>query len=107
MRPKPGDLLRIDGRASVQFAGDRALTFRVVSVPDRQTYPGWVWLTGYVLNRRGEATAKREIYVQLAGLRRAASAGAPGRSRIVRSRPGSGTQAKQLATAQPTARVGP
>ncbi|OKI62413.1 hypothetical protein [Micromonospora sp. CB01531] len=71
MRPEPGDLLRIDGRASVQFAGGCALTFRVVSVCDRPTYAGWVWLTGYVINRRGNATAKREIYVQLAGLRRA------------------------------------
>ena len=47
-RPSPGDLLVIDGRASVQFAGDRALTFRVVSVCDRPTYEGWIWLTGYV-----------------------------------------------------------
>jgi hypothetical protein len=71
VRPAPGDLLRIDGRASVQFAGDRALIFRVVAVCDRPTYPGWVWLTGYLLNRRGDATAKREVYVQLAGLHRA------------------------------------
>ncbi|MFG1765468.1 hypothetical protein ACGFIH_19180 [Micromonospora parva] len=70
-RPSPGDLLVIDGRASVQFAGDRALTFRVVSVCDQPTYEGWVWLTGYVLNRRGIATARREVFVQLAGLRRA------------------------------------
>ncbi|MFE9655204.1 hypothetical protein [Micromonospora sp. NPDC006431] len=77
MRPEPGDLLRIDGRTSVQFAGDRALTFRVVSVCDRPTYAGWVWLTGYVINRRGNATAKREIYVQLAGLRRATSTPRP------------------------------
>ncbi|MFG2060877.1 hypothetical protein ACGFIK_05605 [Micromonospora sp. NPDC048871] len=68
VRPSPGDLLRIDGRASVQFAGDRALTLRVVSVSDRHAYDGWVWLTGYVLSRRGNATTKREIYVQLAGL---------------------------------------
>ncbi|MFG3707072.1 hypothetical protein ACGF7U_20440 [Micromonospora sp. NPDC047670] len=68
-RPSPGDLLVVDGRASVQFAGDRALTFRVVSVCDQPTYAGWIWLTGYVLDRRGQATAKREIYVQLAGLR--------------------------------------
>ncbi|MEU7933642.1 hypothetical protein [Micromonospora echinofusca] len=67
-RPSPGDLLAVDGRASVQFAGDRALTFRVVSVCDQPTYAGWIRLTGYVLNRRGEATDKREIYVQLAGL---------------------------------------
>lgn len=67
-RPSPGDLLVIDDRASVQFAGDRALTFRVVSVSDQPTYEGWIWLTGYVLNRRGNATARREVYVQLAGL---------------------------------------
>ncbi|MET7749025.1 hypothetical protein [Micromonospora sp. NPDC005367] len=70
-RPSPGDLLVIDGRASVQFAGDRALTFRVVSMSNQPTYHGWIWLTGYVLDRRGEATAKREVYVQLAGLRSA------------------------------------
>jgi hypothetical protein len=75
-RPSPGDLLIVDGRASVQFAGDRALTFRVVSVSAQPTYPGWVWLTGYVIDRRGEATAKREVYVQLAGLR-SAPAGPP------------------------------
>ncbi|MFV2102962.1 hypothetical protein [Micromonospora sp. LOL_024] len=68
-RPAPGDLLRIDGRASVQFAGGRALTLRVVSVSDRHAYDGWIWLTGYVIDRRGDATTKREIYVQLAGLR--------------------------------------
>ncbi|MEU1394590.1 hypothetical protein ABZ403_00605 [Micromonospora zamorensis] len=78
-RPSPGDLLVIDGRASVQFTGDRALTFRVVSVCDRPTYEGWVWLTGYVLNRRGNATTKREIYVQLAGLRPALALAAPTR----------------------------
>ncbi len=76
-RPEPGDLLRIDGDAPVQFAGDRALTFRVVSVCDRPTYHGWIWLTGYVINRRGTATAKREIYVQLAGLRRVSSSKCP------------------------------
>ncbi|MFU8871717.1 hypothetical protein [Micromonospora sp. SL4-19] len=55
----------------MRFAGDRALTIRVVSVCDRPTYAGWVWLTGYVIKRRGNATARREIYVQLAGLHRA------------------------------------
>ncbi|WP_326563862.1 hypothetical protein [Micromonospora peucetia] len=68
-RPSPGDLLIVDGRASVQFAGGRAMTFCVVTVSDQPTYAGWIWLTGYALDRRGEATAKREIYVQLAGLR--------------------------------------
>ncbi|MEV1145271.1 hypothetical protein [Micromonospora sp. NPDC049799] len=69
VRPRPGDLLRIDGRASVQFAGSRALTFRVVAASEQPTYAGWIWLTGYVLDRSGRATARREVYVQLAGLR--------------------------------------
>ncbi|WP_307812546.1 hypothetical protein [Micromonospora coerulea] len=90
MRPELGDLLRVDGRASVQFAGERALTFRVVSVCDRPTYAGWLWLTGYVLDRRGLATARREIYVQAAGLRRAqaASSGVGGVGRVGRRRRG-------------------
>lgn len=69
VRPAPGDLLAIDGRASVQFAGDRALLLRVVAVSQRPTYEGWVWLTGYVIDRSGDATGKREVFVQLAGLR--------------------------------------
>ncbi|MEU6024135.1 hypothetical protein [Micromonospora sp. NPDC047134] len=79
---RPGDLLRIDGRASVQFAGDRALTLRVVSVSDRQAYDGWIWLTGYVIDRRGNATAKREIYVQVSGLRPAPLLAAQRRSYV-------------------------
>ncbi|MFY1673368.1 hypothetical protein ACN27G_25955 [Plantactinospora sp. WMMB334] len=70
--PRVGDLVRIDGRASVQFAGDRALLLRVLRVDRRPTYYGWCWLTGYVLNRNGEATERREVYVQVAGLRRVA-----------------------------------
>lgn len=70
VRPQPGDVLRIDERASVQFRGDRALVFRVTAVPDRDTYDGWIWLAGYVLDQRGEAIERREVFVQLAGLRR-------------------------------------
>ena len=70
VRPTPGDLLRIDGQASPQFGGDRTLTFRVTVVDPRPTYTGWVWLTGYVLDASGEAVQRREIFVQLAGLRR-------------------------------------
>ncbi|MGC4763561.1 hypothetical protein ACLQ20_11975 [Micromonospora sp. DT46] len=91
-RPSPGDLLAVDGRASVQFAGDRALTFRVVSVSDQPTYAGWIWLTGYVLNRRGEATDKREIYVQLAGLSPVVSPPTPQRPRAIRSYASQGDQ---------------
>ncbi|MEV1058757.1 hypothetical protein AB0I92_16000 [Micromonospora chalcea] len=74
VRPQPGDLLRVDGRASVQFGGDRALTFRVVSVGPEMPHTDWIWLTGYVLNRRGTATVKREIFVQTTFLRRIAQA---------------------------------
>ncbi|MFY1702457.1 hypothetical protein ACN28G_12040 [Micromonospora sp. WMMA1923] len=80
-RPRPGDLLIVDRRASVQFAGARALIFRVVSVSDQPTYHGWVWLTGYVVDQAGLATAKREIYVQFAGLRPAAPPPLPTQSR--------------------------
>ncbi|NBE80282.1 hypothetical protein GVV04_04605 [Micromonospora sp. NEAU-HG-1] len=61
-------MLRIDACASVQFAGDRALTFRLVSVSDQPTYHGWIWLTGYVLGPSSEATARREVYARTAGL---------------------------------------
>ncbi|MEV4756014.1 hypothetical protein AB0J86_13000 [Micromonospora sp. NPDC049559] len=67
--PKPGDTIIVDGRASVQFAGDRALLFRVVSVPDWATYHGWCWLVGYVLDRTGQAVERRQIFVQTDGLR--------------------------------------
>ncbi|WFE95933.1 hypothetical protein [Micromonospora sp. WMMD987] len=68
--PTPGDLVLIDHRASVQFAGERALWLRVTSVDDRPTYDGWVWLTGYSINQAtGEAMARREVFVQIAGLR--------------------------------------
>lgn len=54
-RPRPGDLLRIDEAASVQFAGAAALTLRVISVDERPTYEGWIWLTGYALDAAGNA----------------------------------------------------
>ncbi|WP_231933536.1 hypothetical protein [Micromonospora coxensis] len=63
----------MDGAASVQFAGNRALRLRVVSVGADEPYPGWLWLTGYVLDRRDRAIAKREIYVRHAGLRTTAA----------------------------------
>ena len=66
---KPGDLLLIDAACSVQFAGDRALRLRLVSVDPRPTYHGWVWLTGYAVDDRGLAVAKREVFVQRAGVR--------------------------------------
>ncbi|MEU7610473.1 hypothetical protein [Micromonospora sp. NPDC049204] len=67
---KPGDLLLIGAACSVQFAGERALRLRLVSVDKRPTYHGWVWLTGYVLNGKGLAVDRREVFVRQAGVRR-------------------------------------
>ena len=69
MTPEPGDVLRVDGYASPQFRGRSALIFRVISVCKKDTYYGWVWLTGYVLDQAGLAVEKREIFVKKSGLR--------------------------------------
>ncbi|MFY1635124.1 hypothetical protein ACN27F_17930 [Solwaraspora sp. WMMB335] len=68
--PEPGDVLMIGPEASVQFAGDRGFRFRVISVDSKPTYEGWVWLAGYILDRHGDATERREIFVQRRGLYR-------------------------------------
>ncbi|GAB2923050.1 hypothetical protein GCM10027280_07670 [Micromonospora polyrhachis] len=73
MTPEPGDVLRIDGAASVQFRGECALVFRVISVCKKDTYRGWAWITGYVLDQAGLAVEKREIFVMKSGLRPVAS----------------------------------
>ncbi|MFF0150898.1 hypothetical protein [Micromonospora sp. NPDC005203] len=52
----------------MQFAGERSLIFRLTAVEDRLTNHGWVWLSGYELDRHGTAVARREVFVQLAGL---------------------------------------
>ncbi|MEU2986908.1 hypothetical protein ABZ647_21175 [Micromonospora aurantiaca] len=36
---------------------------------DRAAYDGWTWIEAYELNAKGEAIAKRELFVQPAGLR--------------------------------------
>ncbi|WBC12796.1 hypothetical protein O7600_16560 [Micromonospora sp. WMMA1998] len=71
MIPKPGDVLHVGGGASVQFDGDRALIFRVIKVSGELAFHDWIWLTGYVLDQKGNALARREIFVQKAGLYRA------------------------------------
>ena len=68
--PRAGDVVRVDGAASVQFAGPRAWWIQVTSVSQKPTYHGWCWLTGYALDQTtGEAVEKREIFVQVEGLR--------------------------------------
>ena len=68
--PQPGDVLFVDGAASVQFQGDRALTFRVIRVDPRRTYDGWLWIDGYVLGPSGDAIERRVIFVRRDGLRK-------------------------------------
>lgn len=83
--PEPGDVLRIDRRASVQFAGSPPLVFRVISVSKKPTYDGWAWITGYVLDRKGTAVERRELFVQPAGVQLIppAAVAAPARRRRV------------------------
>ncbi len=69
MIPRPGDVVIVDGNASVQFADTRWLLFRVISVAGKPTYEGWAWIQGYSLNSAGDAIERREIFVQHAGLR--------------------------------------
>ncbi|MFF3867316.1 hypothetical protein ACH4T9_21500 [Micromonospora sp. NPDC020750] len=64
---KAGDVLYITAVCSVQFV--RPMMFRLIKVrTDLITYDGWVWLDGYQLDAKGEAVARREIFVQPAGL---------------------------------------
>ena len=69
VEPQPGEVLQIDGEASVQFQGARSFAFRVIRVDDRSTYDGWLWLEGYVLGPSGAAVERRRIFVRRAGLR--------------------------------------
>ena len=73
----PGDVVLVGRAASVQFSGRSGFSFRIIAVDGRPTYAGWVWLDGYQLDRRGQAVARRRIFVRVAGLRRA---GTPGTS---------------------------
>ncbi len=66
MVPRPGDLVEVTSRASVQFT--TPFRFRVIRVHDWPTYAGWLWLDGYQLDARGDAVARRSIYVRAAGL---------------------------------------
>ncbi|XTZ18142.1 hypothetical protein ACQSSU_12605 [Micromonospora echinospora] len=83
MTLRAGDLVEVTREASVQFV--RPFLFRVIRVLDRVTYDGWVWLDGYQLNAKGDAVARRAIFVQPAGLRRQRSVPAPAPRRSARS----------------------
>ena len=69
---QPGEVVVIGASASVQFSGRHGFKFRVIHVDSRPTYDGWVWLDGYQLDGRGQATARRKIFVRRSGLIRMA-----------------------------------
>lgn len=64
----PGDIFLVTDTASVQFAGDRGIRFRVTFADPRDTTQGWVWLSGIVVDDVGEPLSFRRIFVQKAGL---------------------------------------
>ncbi len=45
------------------------ITFRVIRLPQWDTYDGWIWLDGYELNAAGDAVERRSVFVQINGLR--------------------------------------
>ncbi|WP_431974738.1 hypothetical protein [Micromonospora haikouensis] len=65
---RAGTLLYVTRAASPQFV--QPIFFRLIRVhADRITYHGWTWLDGYQVDARGDAVARRSIFVQPAGLR--------------------------------------
>lgn len=64
--PKAGDLVHVTRAASVQFVNP--IMCRVIRVLDWITYDRWCWLDVYELNAKGDAVARRSIFVQPAGL---------------------------------------
>lgn len=83
----PGTVVAIGGECGLQFSGGRALRLRLVSTDTRSTHEAWMWLTGYVLGPRGEAVARRELYVRWAGLRVLSAPTAVARPRARRPAP--------------------
>lgn len=65
---RAGDVLHLTRAASPQFV--RPILFRLIKVrAELRTYHGWVWLDGYQPNEKGDAVARREVYVFKAGVR--------------------------------------
>jgi hypothetical protein len=68
--PRPGDVFFVGPATSVQFSPPSAIVVRVIRVDPRPTCIGWAWLDCYVLaGVGGEAVDRRQIFVQVAGLR--------------------------------------
>ncbi|MGC5286676.1 hypothetical protein [Micromonospora sp. DT231] len=58
---KAGDLLRLDRAASVQFM--IPITVRVIRKLDWITYDGWCWIDCYQLDDKGDAIARRSLFL--------------------------------------------
>ncbi|MEU3457860.1 hypothetical protein ABZ671_30360 [Micromonospora sp. NPDC006766] len=67
MTLKPGRAYYLTREVSVQFVNPYPI--RVIRTLDWPTYDGWAWVECYELNERGDAVAKRELFVQPAKMR--------------------------------------
>lgn len=74
-RPQPGDVVAVGRAASVQFDNGCGFNFRIIRVTPSTHHDGWAWLDGYQLGPRGDAVARRSIYVQPGGLHPQGSGG--------------------------------
>ncbi|SCG48717.1 hypothetical protein GA0070614_1690 [Micromonospora coxensis] len=65
---KAGDVLHLTRTASPQFV--RPIFFRLIKIrSDLHTYDGWTWLDGYQLDKKGDASVRRELYVLKGGVK--------------------------------------
>ncbi len=65
---RAGVVVRLGASASPQFASGRGFALRVTKVDERSSVDGWVWLSGYQLDRSGQAVERRTVFVRLAGV---------------------------------------
>ncbi|MEU7615385.1 hypothetical protein AB0M91_19310 [Micromonospora rifamycinica] len=100
--PKAGDLVYVTRAASVQFI--RPIWCRVIRVRDWITYDGWCWLDVYQLDARGDAVARRSIFVQPAKLESQQSTPTP-RARHDQRRSPATRRPRPSAEARTTARI--
>jgi hypothetical protein len=64
---RPGDVVELNRLVSVQFSSP--IMVRVTRVYDWvTTWDGWCWLSVYVLDERGDAVERRDVYVRLDAL---------------------------------------
>ncbi|RLP99426.1 hypothetical protein [Micromonospora sp. CV4] len=72
---RSGDLLRLTRAAGPQYV--RPIVVRVIRVLAWQTYHGWLWIDAYELDPKGDAVARRSLYVLVEGVHRLATPAPP------------------------------